>query len=128
MVRIFNVCHKLHYIKTFMQILVFTNFYWRIVSKFNYLEYKKNLTIFGQTFETSGHSDKKILLKYLFFLLRIHIMRLFFFQKKLFFLHFNKKTKGFHMRHYFFLYYGCFFQNRGKDFIWTNMHTTVHSS
>ena len=36
-----NVCHKLHYIKTFMQILVLTNFYWRIVSKFSYLEYKK---------------------------------------------------------------------------------------
>ena len=36
-----------------------------------------------------------------------------------------KKTKGFHMRYHFFLYYGCFLQNLRKDFIRTNMHTTV---
>jgi hypothetical protein len=49
----------------------------------------------------------------------------FFFQiKKL--LHLIKKTKGCHMRYHFFLYYGYFLQNLRKDFIRTNMHTTVH--
>ena len=32
---------------------------------------------------------------------------------------------GFHMRYHFFLYQGWFPQNLGKDFIHTNMHTTV---
>ena len=50
----------------------------------------------------------------------------FFFLKKIFFLlHLIKKTKGFHMRYHFFLQYGWFLQNLGKDFIPTNMHTTV---
>ena len=29
------------------------------------------------------------------------------------------------MRYHFFLHYGWFLQNLGKDFIRTNMHTTV---
>ena len=37
-----------------------------------------------------------------------------------------KMTKGFHMRYHFFLYYGWFLQKLRKDFIRTNMHTTVH--
>ena len=45
------------------------------------------------------------------------------FQKKMFFI--NEKTKGFHMRYHLFLHYGWFLQNLGKDFIPTNMHTTV---
>ena len=50
----------------------------------------------------------------------------FFFQKKIFFLlHLNEKTKGFHMRYHLFLHYEWFLQNLGKDFIPTNMHTTV---
>jgi hypothetical protein len=40
-------------------------------------------------------------------------------------LHLIKKTKRFHMRYHFFLYYGWFLQNFRKDFIQTNMHTTV---
>jgi hypothetical protein len=43
-----------------------------------------------------------------------------------FLLHLNEKTKGFHMRYHLFLQYGWFLQNLGKDFIPTNMHTTVH--
>ena len=31
------------------------------------------------------------------------------------------------MRFHLFLHYGWFLQNLGKDFIRTNMHTTVHS-
>ena len=34
-------------------------------------------------------------------------------------------TKGFHMRYHFFLYYEWFLENLRKDFIRTNMHTTV---
>ena len=34
---------------------------------------------------------------------------------------------GFHMRYHLFLHYGWFLQNLGKDFIRTNMHTTVYS-
>ena len=50
----------------------------------------------------------------------------FFFRTIFFFLlHLIKKTKGFHMRYHFFLYYGWFLQNLRKDFIRTNMHTTV---
>ena len=45
-------------------------------------------------------------------------------KKKL--LQFNEKTKGFHMRYHLFLHYGWFLQNLGKDFIRTNMHTTVN--
>jgi hypothetical protein len=40
-------------------------------------------------------------------------------------LHPNEKTKGFHMRYHLFLQYEWFLQNLGKDFIPTNMHTTV---
>ena len=40
-------------------------------------------------------------------------------------LQFNEKTKGFHMRYHLFLHYGWFLQNLGKDFIRTNMHTSV---
>ena len=46
-----------------------------------------------------------------------------FFKKKLFCI--NEITKGFHMRYHSFLHYGWFLQNLGKDFIPTNMHTTV---
>jgi hypothetical protein len=50
----------------------------------------------------------------------------FFFSRFFFFLlHLIKKTKGFHMRYNFFLYYGWFLNNIRKDFIRTNMHTTV---
>ena len=49
----------------------------------------------------------------------------FFFKKKKILLQFNEKTKGFHMRYHLFLHYGWFLQNLGKDFIRTNMHTTV---
>ena len=49
----------------------------------------------------------------------------FGFKKNIFLLHLIKKTKGFHMRDHFFLYYGWFLQNLRKDFIQTNMHTTV---
>ena len=37
----------------------------------------------------------------------------------------NENNLGFHMRYHFFLHYGWFLQNLGKDFIRTNMHTTV---
>ena len=48
------------------------------------------------------------------------------FLKNILFLFFiNEKTKGFHMRYHSFLHYGWFLQNLGKDFIPTNMHTTV---
>ena len=40
-------------------------------------------------------------------------------------LQFNEKTKGFHMRYHKFLHYGWLLQNLGKDFIQTNVHTTV---
>ena len=50
----------------------------------------------------------------------------FFFSKnKFFLLHLIKKSKGFHMRCHFFLYCGWFLQNLRKDFIRTNMQTTV---
>jgi hypothetical protein len=52
-------------------------------------------------------------------------LEFFFFKKKQNLLHLIKKTKGFHMRYHFFLYYGWFLQNLRKDFIRTNMHTTV---
>ena len=51
----------------------------------------------------------------------------FFFKKKKNLLYLIKKTKGFHMRYHFFLYYGWFLQNLREDFIRTNMHTTVPS-
>ena len=37
----------------------------------------------------------------------------------------NENQLGFHMRYHLFLHYGWFLQNLGKDFIRTNMHTTV---
>ena len=55
-----------------------------------------------------------------------HFEFFFFKKKKKNLLHLIKKTKGFHMRYHFFLYYGWFLQNLRKDFIQTNMHTTVH--
>ena len=58
-----------------------------------------------------------------FFFSRIFFFKIFFF----FLLHLNEKTKGFHMRYHLFLQYGWFLQNLGKDFIPTNMHTTVTS-
>ena len=48
------------------------------------------------------------------------------FFKKVFFLFFpNKNQLGFHMRYHLFLHYGWFLPNLEKDFIRTNMHTTV---
>ena len=47
---------------------------------------------------------------------RLKIYRLF---------HLNINKQPFHMRYHLFLQYGWFLQNLGKDFIWTNMHTTV---
>ena len=37
----------------------------------------------------------------------------------------NENQLGFHMRYQLILHYGSFIQNLGKDFIRTNMHTTV---
>jgi hypothetical protein len=37
----------------------------------------------------------------------------------------NENNLGFHMRYHFFLHYGWFLKNLGKDFIRTNMHTTL---
>ena len=49
----------------------------------------------------------------------------FFFEKKCFLLHLNENKQPVHMRYHLFLQYGWFLQNLGKDFIRTNMHTTV---
>ena len=50
----------------------------------------------------------------------------FFLSNFLFLFFSNENDIGFHMRyHFFFLYYGWFLQNLRKDFIRTNMHTTV---
>jgi hypothetical protein len=50
----------------------------------------------------------------------------FFFQKKnSFLLHLNENKQPIHMKNNLFLQYGWFLQNLGKDFIRTNMHTTV---
>ena len=50
-----------------------------------------------------------------------------FFSKKYIYVYIfsNENNLGFHIWYHFFLHYGCFLQNLGKDFIWTNMHTTV---
>ena len=37
----------------------------------------------------------------------------------------NENKQPVHMRYHLFLQYGWFLQNLGKDFIRTNMHTTV---
>ena len=50
----------------------------------------------------------------------------FFFKKKKM-LHPNENKQSVHMRYHLFLHYGWFLQNLGKDFIRTNMHTTVGS-
>ena len=42
-----------------------------------------------------------------------------------FLLHHNENKQPVHMRYHLFLHYGWFLQNLGKDFIRTNMHTTV---
>ena len=76
---------------------------------------------FGQKILRIGWAELEndILLCFLFWVIR-------FFKKFCFFLLFiNEKTKGFHMRYHSFLHYGWFLQNLGKDFIPTNMHTTV---
>ena len=52
----------------------------------------------------------------------------FFTKKKKNLLHLIKKTKAFHMRYHFFLNYGWFLQNLGKEADRTNMHLTVHLS
>ena len=51
----------------------------------------------------------------------------FFFQKKKKMLHLNENKQPVHMRYHLFLHYGWFLQNLGKDFIRTNMHTTVYT-
>ena len=48
-----------------------------------------------------------------------------FFKKKLCLFFPNGNQLGFHMRYHLFLLYGWFLQNLGKDYIRTNMHTTV---
>ena len=51
---------------------------------------------------------------------------IFFIKEKIWFLVFsNENNLAFHMRYHFCLHYGWFLQNLGKDFIRTNMHTTV---
>ena len=49
-----------------------------------------------------------------------------FFSKKINLLHLKVNKLGVHMRYHLFLHYGWFLQNLGKDFIQTNMHTTVY--
>ena len=44
-----------------------------------------------------------------------------------FFTSFQWKTQPFHMKCHFFLHYGWFFQNLGKEAVRTFMHTTVMS-
>ena len=53
------------------------------------------------------------------------VILIFFFKKNLFFVLFQWKNLGFHMRYHFFLHYGWSLQNLGKEAVWTNMHTTV---
>ena len=43
-----------------------------------------------------------------------------------FWLYLNENKQAVHMRYHLFLHYGWFLQNLEKDFIRTNMHTTVH--
>ena len=50
-------------------------------------------------------------------------LRQFQIKKKL--LHLNENKQPVHMRYHLFLQYGWFLQNLGKDFIRTNIHTTV---
>ena len=53
----------------------------------------------------------------------------FVFKTKIFFIFFPMKNNlAVHMRYHLFLHYGWFLQNLGKDFIPSNMHTTVHKS
>ena len=40
----------------------------------------------------------------------------------------TQKNLGFHMRYHFFLHYGRFLQNLGKEYVRTNMHRTVGGS
>ena len=49
----------------------------------------------------------------------------FFSKKDFFLLHLNENKQPVHMRYHFFLHYGWFLQNLGKNLIRTNMHTTV---
>ena len=51
----------------------------------------------------------------------------FFFKKNFFLLHLNENKQPVHMRYHLFLNYGLILQNLGKDFIPTNMHTTVYT-
>ena len=48
------------------------------------------------------------------------------FLKKNYASYLNENNQPVHMRYHLFLHYGWFLQNLGKDFIRTNMHTTVH--
>ena len=50
---------------------------------------------------------------------------IFFFKKKKKLHHLNENKQPVHMRYHLFLHYEWFLQNLGKDFIRTNMHTTV---
>ena len=56
-----------------------------------------------------------------------HFFGMWGFQKRILF-HPNGNQLTFHMRYRLFLKYGWFFQNLEKDFIQTNMHTTVDCS
>jgi hypothetical protein len=48
-----------------------------------------------------------------------------FFKKKKNLLHIYENMQPAHMRYHLFLHYGWFLQNLGKNFIRSNMHTTV---
>jgi hypothetical protein len=50
------------------------------------------------------------------------------FKRKKKLLHLNENKQPLYMRYHLFLHYGWFLQNLGKDFIRTNMHTTVARS
>ena len=50
----------------------------------------------------------------------------FFSKKKKKMLHFNKNKQPVQMRYHFFLHYGWFFQNLGKEAVRNFMHRTVH--
>ena len=62
------------------------------------------------------------------FFLGDHFEKKNFKKKSFVLLYLTKKTKGFHVSHHFFLYYGWFLQNLRKNFIRTNMHTTVKAN
>ena len=49
----------------------------------------------------------------------------FFFQKRKFLFHLKENKQPIHMRYHFFLHYGWFLQNFGREAVQTNMLTTV---